>query len=89
MEGVTDNISMSWWFKRTTKQIDPTRIDLSKVSFVAVRRNLEKLLTDMCVQQGSNAHNFFLAVAGGKVPIPTLMEMVIKCNTNDIIYNMI
>jgi Cupin-like domain len=70
MEGETDNISMSWWFKHSSKDLDPTNLDFSKVSFVAIRRNLERLIGEMCGGQAL-APQFFLAVAGGRIPLPT------------------
>ena len=41
MEGLTDNISLSWWFKHLTKKgIDLSKIDMKDISLIAVRRNL-------------------------------------------------
>lgn len=41
MEGLTENISLSWWFKNNgKKEIDFSRIDLDKISWIAVRRNI-------------------------------------------------
>lgn len=44
MEALSDNISLSWWFKHTSrKDIDYKNIDLTKITFSAVRRNIGKL----------------------------------------------
>jgi hypothetical protein len=71
MESLIDNISMSWWYKHTSKSVNVTNLDHSKISFVAVRRNLERLISNM-LGGGENAHNFFLSVAAGRIPIPPI-----------------
>jgi hypothetical protein len=41
MEGITDNVSLSWWFKHTNrKEIDYENIKLDEISLIAVRRNI-------------------------------------------------
>lgn len=43
MEALTDNISLSWWFKHTNrKEIDYENIRLDEISLIAVRRNIGK-----------------------------------------------
>jgi len=108
MEAVTDNVSLSWWYKnqyqtRRKKQRDDDGshggsvsgsgstegkngdtnageddedddegmggIEKAHVNLVAVRRNMERLVGDM-VGGGQAAHRFFLAVAGGRLPVP-------------------
>jgi len=78
MESITDNISMSWWYKHNIKDVDPTNIDHSKISFVAVRRNLERLISTM-VGNGKGAHEFFLAVAAGLLTLPSADGNGIPC----------
>jgi len=114
MEALTDNVSLSWWYKnqyqtRRKKQRDDDGthggsvsgstegksgdtnadadadddddeedgeedegmggIEKAHVNLVAVRRNMERLVGDM-VGGGQAAHRFFLAVAGGRLPVP-------------------
>eukprot|EP01038_Epipyxis_sp_PR26KG_P013074 gene13074-17524_t len=70
MEGMTNNTSLSWWFKHNTKQgIDVTNINLKDISLIAVRRNLESILTQI-VGSGRRAHNFFLSIASNRLTIP-------------------
>lgn len=78
MEGLTENISMSWWFKDSVKGIDPNNIDFNKVSFVAIRRNVEKLVSSM-LGGGREPRDFFLALAAGKIPIPEVDAKGISC----------
>ena len=86
MEALTDNVSLSWWFKDQSKHrqvlVDSTgKIDFSKVSFIAFRRNVERLIGNM-VLQGSVGHGedpqvvhaFFLALASGEIKIPGLEQ---------------
>lgn len=42
MEGLSDNVSLSWWFKHSTssKGVDLTNINPNQISLIAVRRNL-------------------------------------------------
>lgn len=42
MEGLTENVSLSWWFKHIIKRegTDPSNIRLDDVGLVAVRRNI-------------------------------------------------
>lgn len=68
MEALTENTSLSWWFKHQSKH-KTGPIDLSKVSRVAVRRNLERLIAQS-VGEGLRARDFFLALASGRIPIP-------------------
>lgn len=46
MEGLSENVSLSWWFKHTTtsKGVDLTNINPNLISLIAVRRNLGKSL---------------------------------------------
>jgi hypothetical protein len=71
MEGLSINTSLSWWFKHQSKEFlnaDGT-LKLKSVSYISVRRNLEKLISQ-ATGGGRNAHNFFLALAAGHIPIP-------------------
>mmetsp|Transcript_19949 Transcript_19949/g.28574 ORF Transcript_19949/g.28574 Transcript_19949/m.28574 type:complete len:441 (+) Transcript_19949:104-1426(+) len=69
MEGLSDNISLSWWFKhKNSTNTDVSTLCKHEISLVAVRRNLEKLLSDFA-GSGRKAHNFFLSVASGLTPI--------------------
>jgi hypothetical protein len=70
MEGITDNVSMSWWYKDQQKNKSVEKIDLSKVQHLAVARNLERLIGDL-TGGGSKTREFFLAVAAGKVALPS------------------
>ena len=70
MESLTDNVSMSWWYKDQLKNKNVTEVDLSKVQNLAVARNLERLVGSQ-VGGGKSARDFFLAVASGKLPIPS------------------
>lgn len=77
MEAVTDNTSLAWWYLHGQKKPanpsgdkdDLSSIDKRSVSLIAIRRNMERLIGDM-VGGGQEAHRFFLALAGGSVPIP-------------------
>lgn len=70
MEALTDNISLSWWFKHTSrKDIDYKHIDLTKITFSAVRRNIEGVMAHM-MGGGRKAHELFLAIASGRTRVP-------------------
>lgn len=69
MESITDNVSLSWWFKHQSQHKDKKEIDFESISLVAVRRNLERLIGDS-VGGGKRAHQFFKALAAGKIEIP-------------------
>lgn len=64
MESQTENTSLSWWFKnqfRGGQNNDYSKtgiLDLSRVSFISVRRNLEKMIYQTA-GGGRAAHNFF------------------------------
>ena len=88
MEALTDNVSLSWWYKNQDQRKVHTQsnhdndgdgdgdgvgagglaIEKAHVSLVAVRRNTERLVGDMA-GGGQAAHTFFLAVAGGRLPV--------------------
>jgi hypoxia-inducible factor 1-alpha inhibitor (HIF hydroxylase) len=74
MESITDNVSMSWWYKDQSKgkknQSSSGAIDLSQVVPLSVARNLERLLTS-AAGGGKKARDFFLAVASGKLRLPS------------------
>lgn len=74
MESLTDNVSMSWWYKDQSKgkrnQSSSGAIDLSQVVALSVARNLERLLTS-AAGGGKKARDFFLAVASGKLRLPS------------------
>jgi hypothetical protein len=75
MEALTDNVSLSWWFKHNSQQMQRGvhLLDPAAANLVAVRRNLERLLGDLA-GGGQKAHQFFLALAAGKVPIPSVND---------------
>ena len=77
MESLTENTSLSWWFKHNTKNVirPDGSVDLASVSYVSVRRNLEKLIAQS-LGGGREAHAFFLAIAAGKLRIPTASNTV-------------
>lgn len=76
MEALTDNTSLSWWYKDTTKAsravtVDGEgkhKVDEAVVNLVAVRRNVENLIASSLSPKA--AHWFFLAVAAGMVDFP-------------------
>ena len=76
MEALTDNTSLSWWYKDITKAsravtVDGEgkhKVDEAVVNLVAVRRNVENLIASSLGPK--NAHWFFLAVAAGMVDFP-------------------
>lgn len=76
MEALDENVSLSWWFKHTSRSyMGPDGvIDLAKVSYVAMRRNLEGVVAKS-VGSDRNAHNFFLAIAAGRIPLPRSFPM--------------
>eukprot|EP01041_Mallomonas_annulata_P007640 gene7640-15640_t len=73
MEALTQNVSLSWWFKDNgaSKNLSMP-LDLSTLTdstMIAIRRNIERILSEAAGgKQG--AHEFFLAVAGGRITIP-------------------
>lgn len=69
MESLTDNVSMSWWYKdqQKSKALEPA--DIAKCKPLVISRNLEKLIGDTA-GGGKNARDFFLAVAAGKMSLP-------------------
>ena len=69
MESITDNVSMSWWYKDQQKNKGEA-VDLTKVQPLAITRNLERLVGGS-VGGGRSAREFFLSVAAGKMRIPT------------------
>lgn len=69
MEALEDNVSLSWWFKNQNRQKGKTDIDINTIALTAIRRNLEKMISDS-IPQGK-VQDFFVAVAGGKLPIPS------------------
>jgi hypoxia-inducible factor 1-alpha inhibitor (HIF hydroxylase) len=71
MEALTnENVSLSWWFKHTSrKDIDYKNIDLNKITFSAVRRNIEGVMAQM-MGGGRKAHELFLSIASGRIKIP-------------------
>eukprot|EP01031_Cornospumella_fuschlensis_P028003 gene28003-33816_t len=73
LEGLTENISLSWWFKNTKKgeNVDISNINLDPVTIITLRRNIESLLARM-VGSGANAREYFLALASGAIKIPGL-----------------
>ena len=72
MEALTDNTSISWWFKDTGKSSRAVAVgedgkaivDESVVNLVAVRRNVENLIRQSFLD-GREVHYFFLGVAAG------------------------
>lgn len=72
MEALSDNTSLSWWYKDLSKaakavSVDEngnTKVDPKKVSTTAVRRNVENLIRQS-LPNGKQAHLFFLALAAG------------------------
>lgn len=77
MEGLTDNISLSWWFKDQTKHSNKTQIDLSSVSMIALRRNIENLISSTVGNQ-KKAHEFFLAMAANRIPITRPIDIEVS-----------
>lgn len=71
MEALEENVSLSWWFKHTSRNyMGPDGvIDLTNISYVAMRRNLEGVVAKS-VGGGRGAHNFFLGIAAGRIPLP-------------------
>lgn len=72
MEGLTRNVSMSWWFKDVGKHKNEAVIDVSKlneVQRVAIRRNIERII-GQSIGNPRDIHNFFLAIAGGRLEVP-------------------
>jgi len=69
MEALTNNTSLSWWYKDTTRtskavtvdETGKTVIDTSVINLLAVRRNVENLITSSL----PDSHYFFLALASG------------------------
>jgi len=74
MESLTESVSLSWWFKHTSRSYmgEDGVIDLDNVSYVAMRRNLEGVVAKSVggATTPRNAHNFFLAIAAGRIPLP-------------------
>jgi len=70
MESLTDNVSLSWWYKDQTKNKNITEVDLSKVQQIAIARNMERLVGNSLGGPKKAARDFFLSVAAGKVPLP-------------------
>jgi len=68
MEALEDNVSLSWWFKHQNQHRGKTNIDINTVALTAIRRNLEKMISDSIVT--GKVKDFFTAVAAGKLNIP-------------------
>ena len=69
---MSDNISVSWWFKDQGKHSGKSSLegfDFSLICNIAVRRNLERLVGTSVTGKGQG-HLFFLAIAGGKLSLP-------------------
>jgi len=72
MESLEDNTSMSWWFRDTSKasravsvgEDGETVVDMELVNMVAVRRNVENLISSF-LSSGREVHLFLLALAAG------------------------
>ena len=71
MEALTNNTSLSWWYKDTARSKKAVSVDAesgraivdpSSVNLIAVRRNVEKLIMSSI---GGKSHFFFLALASG------------------------
>lgn len=77
MEALTDNVSMSWWYRdqtRSRRELATQPLDLSKISMIAFRRNVENILAQSVGQ--ARAKEFFFAIACGKLAIPGLSSSV-------------
>jgi hypoxia-inducible factor 1-alpha inhibitor (HIF hydroxylase) len=81
MEALTNNTSLSWWFRDNSKasrsvKVDPETekplVDIKTINFIAVRRNLEKLITSLVGDE--KAHYFFMAIAAGVLDFPSVAE---------------
>lgn len=70
MEALTDNISLSWWFKHVIrKTVNAAHEDLhKKIIMTAVRRNIEGMMVQL-MGGGRQAHLIFLAIAAGIIPL--------------------
>ncbi len=68
MEGLSDNISLTWWFKHlSNKSIDYNNIKISEISLPAVRRNIGKYLVqcyDFCITKDKKTENLMARMAG-------------------------
>jgi hypothetical protein len=72
---------MSWWFKDTSKasravsvgKDGETVVDMELVNLVAVRRNVENLISSS-LPSGRDAHLFLIALASGALRLPEAEE---------------
>jgi hypoxia-inducible factor 1-alpha inhibitor (HIF hydroxylase) len=66
IESLTDNVSMTWWFKCADQQVggEDGRVRLGERSKAALRRNVERLLGQLVAAEatGHAAHAFFRAL---------------------------
>jgi len=81
MEALTNNTSLSWWFRDNSKASRSVRVDeetgkplvdTKTINLIAVRRNLENLITSIVGDK--KVHYFFLAIAAGVLDFPTVAE---------------
>ena len=98
MEALTQNVSIAWWFKCSNNKENVSGIldrsaPLPTEIKIALRRNIERIVGD-AAGGGRQAHNFFLAIAGGRLqlpadedssPPPQLLESDIAASSNIVI----
>jgi len=83
MEALTENVSLSWWFKDnhsnevaqiTAAVSSGKHADLGVDQLIAIRRNVERIMGGL-VGGKQQAHKFYLAIAGGRLPLPGIEKV--------------